>query len=136
MKTSLLVMVIILFWGLWGFLNKIAVGKIGSQINLWNAITILLITALYLLFSHDLFPLRKDPAGILLAVVAGVFTTLGTIAFFALLSQKPAGVIITVTALYPIITIILSFIFLHESFTLNKIIGISLALVALIFLNM
>lgn len=137
MKSAmLLIFIIILFWGIWGFLNKLAVGKIGLQISFWNIVSFSIVTIVYLTVTHQLLPLKKDSSGISLAIAAGAVSGLASMLFYILLDKKPAGLLVTITALYPLITILLSIIFLKETVNVTKIIGFVLALLALVFLNL
>jgi transporter family protein len=49
-------------------------------------------------------------------------------------SKGKASVVITMTALYPLVTILLSFFFLRETITIKQGIGILFALLAMLFL--
>ena len=50
------------------------------------------------------------------------------------MSRGKASVVITMTALYPLVTILLSFIFLRETIAIKQGIGIMLALLAMLLL--
>lgn len=134
--TLTLILSTILFWGLWGFFGKLAVQKIGIQSSFWNALSFVLIILSFLLVSGQLLPLKNNPSGIFLALLAGVCSGLASVLFYILLGKNPVGFLVTITALYPLVTIILSAIFLKEPLTLTKSLGFFFALVALIFLNL
>lgn len=138
MKLSILYLpfLIILFWGLWGFLSKIAVEKIHLQVAFWSSISVMLIISIYLFFTRQLFPLKWDTFGVSLAILGGVCAGLASILFYILLGKKPVGLIIIITALYPLVTLLLAIVFLKEPLSQTKIIGFLLALAALIFLNL
>lgn len=126
----------IICWGLWAFFNKIAVGKIGLQAAFWNAVIILLGITIYLIVTHQFFPLKQDTTGISFAVLAGLATACASIIFYILLGKNPAGYVVTITSLFPIVTLVLSMIFLKESLSIQKIIGFIFAFAAIFFLNM
>lgn len=137
MKFSfILILAVIVLWGLWGFLGKLAVQKIGIQSSFWNALALILIITFFLLFSHQLTPIKENPSGILLAILAGICSGFASIIFYILLGQKPVGLLVATTALYPLITLILAIIFLKESLTLATGIGFILALIALFLLHL
>lgn len=137
MKESLLsfALVSILLWGLWGFLGKLAVQRIGLQASFWNALILILPITIYLLITKQLFPLKIEFWGISLALLAGLASGLASVLFYIFLRKNPAGMLVALTALYPLVTIILSVIFLKEPLTVTKIIGFILALAALFLLT-
>ena len=132
----LLVLGNILFWGLWGFFSKLAVSKIGFHAGLYYAVTLFTFIATYLFFTKQLFPLNFGSQGIFFALLAGISGGTATIFLYALLAKNPAGLVVAITALYPIITLILSMIFLKETLTLPQTVGFFLALVALVLMNL
>lgn len=123
-------------WGVGSFLAKLATNRIGGKSVVWDLLGYIPATLVYglILFRvKDL--LVSDRIGILLAVCAGVVGSFGGIWFYILLSRKDASVIVPLTALYPALTAILAFLFLHESLTWTKIIGIILATLAVFLLS-
>ena len=129
---------ILLAWGLWGFFGKYAL-KFISPITLIlfetiGAIIIQLIVLLFLFYSEYKFD--TDSTGVTLAILTAFFGVVGTILFFFTLSKTKASIIVPLTALYPLVTIVLSFIFLREKVTLMQSIGIILAIIAGILLSL
>lgn len=72
-----------------------------------------------LTLSLAVFKLRNliqaDRVGIGLAVAAGAIGSIGVVGFYFLLTRAEASTITPLTALYPALTAVLAFIFLHES---------------------
>lgn len=134
--SAILALGVIVFWGLWGFFSKLAVGKIGLQMAIYSYIVSLIILIPYLLLTNHLLPFKTDLGGITYAVLAGASVGIASIFIYTLLGVKPAGITVAITALYPIVTIILSMIFLKETFTLTQGLGLVLALAALVLLNL
>ena len=132
----LLVLGNIIFWGFWGFFSKLAVSKIGFHAGLYYAITLFAFIATYLFFTKQLFPFNFGSQGILFALLAGVSGGTATIFLYLLLGKNPAGLVVAITALYPIVTLILSMIFLKETLTLPQTIGFALAMLALVLMNL
>lgn len=132
---TLLVLGTIIFWGLWGFFSKLAVQKIGLQVAIFSYSISLVIMIAYLLFTSQLFPLKSDSMGILYAVLAGASVGIASVFIYTLLGIRPAGITIAITAIYPMVTLLLSMLFLKETLNLTQTLGIILALVALVLLN-
>lgn len=136
MKSFLLILFIIIFWGLWGFFSKISVQKIGLQTSFWSALSVFLVITIFLIINNYLLPIKSGHSGILLAIFAGIFSGIASILFYMLLGKKPVGALVAATALYPLITLILSMLFLKEPLAFSKAIGFVLAIGALILLNL
>lgn len=126
----------VVFWGLWGFFSKVAVSKIGFHAGIYYSITLFTSIVFYLLITNQLFPIKHDSTGVLFAVLAGLAGGAASILFYILLGKHPAGLIVAMTALYPIVTLILSMVFLKETLTTQQTIGFVLAMAALILLNL
>ena len=128
---------ILLAWGLWGFFGKYALKYISpTSLILFEtigAIVIQLIVVIFLFYYKYRF--ETNPTGITLAVLTALFGVIGTILFFFTLSKTKASVLVPLTALYPVITILLSFLFLKEKVTLIQGIGVVLAIVASVLLS-
>lgn len=137
MKLSLLLVIgVIVFWGLWGFFSKLAVEKIGLQMAIFSYVMSLVILIPYLLLTNHLLPLKTDPMGITYAILAGASVGIASIFIYTLLGMRPAGITVAMTALYPIVTILLSMIFLRETLTATQGFGLILGIIALVLLNL
>ena len=123
-------------WGLWGFFLKLSERRIGQQVALWDAVALLVVLVAYLLFTNQLFPIKNDPVGISWGILGGIAAGLASIFFFVLLSKNPVGYLVTLSALYPAITILLSMIFLNEQVTTTKAVGFIFAFLAFILLTL
>jgi transporter family protein len=79
---------------------------------------------------------RIEPSwpGFSWSFAAGFFTFIGFLTFFAALDQGKASTVVTLSALYPVVTILLSIAFLHEKLTMRQVAGIVFALVASVLL--
>jgi uncharacterized membrane protein len=89
--------------------------------------------ALILMLSFGHFHSQKF-ANILLALLSGFFEGIGTVALYRALASGPASLVMPLFALYPAVTIVLSFIFLKERLSLMQTTGICLTFVAAILI--
>lgn len=134
-ETIVLAAVSMLGWGVGAFFSKLATNHIGEKSVFWDMVGYVPFVILYCFFtfrSKAIF--SSDKMGIIYALIAGAVGSVGIIAFYLLIAKKDAGIATAVTALYPAVTAILSFVFLGEKLTLLKGIGITLASVALFLL--
>jgi bacterial/archaeal transporter family protein len=119
-------------WGLWGFLGKIALERIG-----WGpAFALLAISDLVvlLIIKPQSFLLHAN-TNYLLGLGMAVAGTLGGICFYMALERGPATVVVPGTALYIVVAAVLAFMFLGETVTVNRILGVGLGLAAIYFLS-
>jgi bacterial/archaeal transporter family protein len=135
-STIFLALAAIFLWGIWGFFGKIATTRIGIQASFWNALSLFIIIFGYLLISNQLFPIKNSISGITFGLLAGVASGLASVMFYILLGKNPAGFVSAIVALYPVVTILLSFFFLNEPITFIKIVGFVFAILAIILLNL
>lgn len=130
----------IALWGTWGFVSKIASAGVDAYVN-------------QLLYTVGLLPLmafvgwsvaRRSHAdartnrarGIFWAFLTGILGGLGNLAFFqALVKGGSASVVAPVTALFPVVTVLLALVFLKERLGRTQWVGLALAFVAIYLLS-
>ena len=119
----------IFFWGIWGFLPKIYVDYITpTSAVIYQSLGGLIVAVL--LFSLE--PrVQIDPKGSLLAVVAGAASYLGLLCYVKAVSKGQISIISIITALYPIVVIVVAFLVFQESLTWKQGIGIGFGLAAI-----
>jgi transporter family protein len=124
----------ILAWGLWGVFSKLAASHSKPrQVLLFQAVGALAFAILVLFLEQ--FRITWSVPGFTWAFLGGFFTFVGFLTFFAALDhQGKASTVVTLSALYPLVTIVLSIAFLHERLTLRQTMGIVFAVVASVLL--
>jgi transporter family protein len=137
-------LVTIVMWGTWGLVSKIASGGVDAYTN-------------QLLFTLGILPLMvfvgwkvrragKSGAsgerpegrrrGVFWAFLTGILGGVGNMAYFeAMVKGGQASVVTPVTALFPMVTVLLALIFLKERLGRVQWIGLGLAFVAIYLLN-
>jgi bacterial/archaeal transporter family protein len=123
----------LLFWGGWGFFQKLATNSMPPKLVYLFTVSGAFITAFLVLVSLH-FRVEVTQKGMGFALIAGLLGSIGGLCFVHSVSRGKASVVITMTALYPLVTILLSFFFLRETITIKQGIGILFALLAMIFL--
>ena len=125
----------LLSWGLWAVLSKLVGGEL-SEIHLQAISTVGLVPILASLWvAKDSSSSGDYRSGILLALGAGVFSSMGNIAYYEAMSQGKAATIVPFTALSPVVTIMLAIPLLKERFNRIQFAGICLSLVAILLFN-
>lgn len=127
--------VMLLFFGVWGITAKLAMKQIGLQIVIWAQVASTAVFPLYFVLFKDMLPLKLETGAIAWALVTGALGIGGTIMLYLLLRVAPTSIIIPLSSLYPLITIVLSFLILREQITPQQWIGIAFALAAIALLS-
>lgn len=120
------------FWGLWGFFAKIASHYISPQaVYLWGSAGALFVTVLSLIIG---FRWEYHSAGVFYSLLAGLTGGGGVIFFYYAMKEGKVSLVVTLTALYPVVTILLSYFILKEEITLRQAVGMLFALIAMVLM--
>ncbi len=131
---QLFTVVTLLTWGIWGFASKLAANAVPPKTALlFQCVGVLGFS--FLVLSLERFHVPWSKPGFGWAFLAGFFAFVGFLAYFAALAKGPTSVVVVVTALYPLVTILLSVALLHERLNLRQGVGIALAVVAAVILS-
>ena len=117
-------------FGLWGFFTKLTVVHIDSKSALiYQSIGVLMIGILIL--SVMKFKPAADAKGFSYAILTGAAYAVGCLFYFIAASKGKIITMVTLTSLYPLITILLAFLLLKETINLKQCLGIFLAFIAI-----
>lgn len=97
-----------------------------------GSVILYIVVAGFILYRYRI---DSNPIGISLALFAALSGVIGTILFFFTLSKTKASVLVPLTALYPVVTVLISFLLLKEKVSIIQGIGIVLAVIASILLS-
>ncbi len=126
--------VTLLAWGIVGLLQKLSTNYISAESSLiWLVVGFLLLEPL-------LYPgtavLHYSTWNLTWALLSGMLNALGAWALFAALkSGGKASIVAPLTALYPLVVIMLVPFVLHESITRLQFVGVVCALIAVVLLS-
>lgn len=123
-------LLVVFFWGVWGFTAKLAANALGLQALFWVTLLSDILVIAYVLYKKSLFPLKADAGGMFYAAIAGITGGLALICLYILLEKHEASLVIPLTALYPAVTAVLAILFLGEKVTAANAAGIVLAVLA------
>jgi len=121
-------------FGLWGLFTKLAVLHIDTKSALIYQALGVAIVGTGMLFAVNFKP-ATHPKGISYALLTGAAYGIGCFFYFIAASKGKIITVVTLTALYPLITIFLAYLLLKEAVTFQQGIGIALALVAIILMS-
>jgi transporter family protein len=128
----------VLFWGIWSWTLKIALKHDNDfpAVTLATSLGIFAIAGCaYLAFATPL----QLPATVsvwLLLLVSGITGGAGQVFLAQALERGPVAVVVPMYAMAPMITVVLSILFLHDGFTGRQAIGVALAVISTIILSL
>lgn len=134
MKSEYFIFASILGSGIGSFLYKYATNSMHPiMIATFSLLTYATILPLAFLFTK--VDTTISGVGIFYTIIASLFLCIGTLGIsFALKNGEAVGKVSAITSLYPVLTLVLSCIFLGEVLTIKKVIGVGFAMVAVVIL--
>ncbi len=121
-------------WGLWGFLSKVAARQLPPQAVYLLAICGHAVVIGYLWMGGGL-SIPVISWGLTAGLAAGICMAFGLLCFLKALTLGTAAVVVPLTALYPLVTVVLSRVVLQEAISPRQLTGVALALVAVWLLS-
>lgn len=125
----------IFWWGTWGFLSKLGSDRVEPH-QLQILFTFGLVPPVIIAWAQLGGKIETDLRGALYGILNGVISGLGMLAFYAALAKGKASIVNPVTALFPLLTILLAIVFLRERINWVQGVGMILALVAILILSL
>jgi transporter family protein len=114
-------------WGLWGFFGKMALERNMPPISVFLAeVLISLFVAAFFVRRAFIPPQAKWS---MFGLFSGAGLAIGLVFYYLALEHAQANMIVPLTSLYPAVTVVLSYIFLHERLSPLQWVGLVLLLV-------
>lgn len=135
MDWIILSIVLLVTWGIFGLFLKLTTNFVSAQSAfIWMSLGLLLITPV--MITHVDLDQPLDQSSMLMGVMAGVASGLGTLTIFAAMrNEGKASIVISLTALYSTVTVVLAPLLFNEALTLKSVSGAILSLAAVILLS-
>jgi transporter family protein len=126
-----------IIWGFTTFLNKISVDKMSPLLmQIIVGICYIIFIPIAVRLSGGISNIKWSTQSVLITVFCTILSIFANTAlYFSLKGNNHAGRSSMIISLYPVITLLLSVIFLKECITLTKLIGIILMIMGAIILN-
>lgn len=126
-------------WGIAPILEKIGLTNIAPLGGVLIRSCGVVIGAIILaIFNNDVLRMafKADPKTIFFIVSGGIMASvLGQIFFYSALKQGEASKMVPVAGTYPLVAFLLGLVFLGESFTIGKVIGMIFVVIGVILLR-
>ena len=136
-RALLLAGLTILLWGCWGFFGKLALDKHMAPTSVFLAevctSAVCAVPVLVLLWrQHEVASLT--PSWNVFGVASGAGLALGLFCYYFALETSHASILVPLTAIYPAVSVVLSYAFLHERPQVFQWVGILFVIVGAILL--
>ncbi len=120
----------LLSFGLWGFFTKIALTYVDAKSALvYNTFGVLII-GFIILYTQELKPIIAWK-GVSFGLLTGIAYGIGCLFYLFAADKGKLITVVTLTALYPLVTIILSWMLLHETISTRQMLGIMFSIIAI-----
>jgi bacterial/archaeal transporter family protein len=121
-------------FGLWGLFTKLAIVHIDSKSALvFQTVGVLVVGIITLGLLH--FKPATDMKGLSFGLLTGLAYGVGCLFYFIAADKGKMITVVTMTALYPLVTILLSYLLLHEGITMKQCVGIAFALLSIYLMS-
>jgi transporter family protein len=128
--------VALLSWGIWAVLSKVLGDALTPEQSQVLSTLGMLPILVPLALSKRASVRSASRKGLLFALVGGIVTCLGNVAYYSALARgEKVATVVSLTALYPLVTILLAVIVLHERLNPVQLAGIALSFVAIWLFN-
>lgn len=126
----------LLSWGVWAIMAKLIGEALSGAHNQALSTLGILPVMLALVVSRKFSTPGNRPRGILYALASGAVSCIGNVVYYDVLSRGgKAATIVPLTALYPLVTILLAMLLLRERLNRIQLGGILLSLIAIYLFN-
>ncbi|STX28984.1 bacterial/Archaeal transporter family protein [Legionella beliardensis] len=126
-------LIALLLYGAWGYWGSRAAGFINPlSITFYSSLGVLISGILALVLLN--FKPELSGKGSIYGLLNGLASGIACIFFIIALRKGPAMPVVLMTSMYPVVTLILSMVFLKQAITYKQALGMVFALIALILL--
>ena len=119
-------------WAFWGVFGKLSAnrGMPPTTLALLSSCVSFLVVVCF--YTWQRFPATSTPAGILFASLSGLCSAIGLLFFAMAIKRGDAAIIVTLSAVYPAFTLLLSPLLLQEKLSLTHAIWVLLVTLGVI----
>src|SRR5688572_27385231 len=128
--------VALISWGVWAVLSKLLGNAVSAEQSQALSTLGIFPILIALVFFRRVSLRKASRKGLLLAFAGGIVTCLGNVAYYAALARgEKVATVVALTALYPLVTILLAVFILRERLGSMQCTGIALSFIAIWLFN-
>jgi transporter family protein len=137
MKWLFFSIIAIFAWGVWGIFTKISLRHYIWQ-QTFIITSLVMIIASFIIYFYSIYPnenLSFSSSSFYYALAVGITGVIAYYGFYNAIKFGKVVIVVPLTSLYPVITIVLSLIFLGEKISIPQGLGIIFAIVAIVLFS-
>ena len=119
-------------WAFWGILGKLSTNRGVPPTTLAFLSSCASFVVIVGFYAWQRFPVAPTAAGTLFALASGVCGAIGMLFFSMAIKRGDASIIVTLSAIYPVFTVLLSPLILEEKISLTHVVGVLLVTLGVI----
>jgi bacterial/archaeal transporter family protein len=127
----------ILLWGFWGFFGKLALEKNMAPTSVFLAEVLtsaVCAVPMLLIFLRKQEAVSPYTSWNVFGLASGAGLALGLLCYYSALEKSQASILVPLTAIYPAVSVLLSYALLHERPNVSQWVGIVFVIVGAILL--
>lgn len=130
MKGMVYIISAVFFWGIWGIFGKMATKHYHPLVVmlLSYAVIPVFLIPIYFILKFRAIPINFKFSTFHWTLLPTLTGALGGLAFYYALENAQASTVVSLTSIYPVVTVVLSVLFFKETFTTVQTIGLILIL--------
>jgi bacterial/archaeal transporter family protein len=113
-------------WAFWGLFSKLSANHDMPPTLLAFLSSCASFAMILLSYVWQRFPVSKNSTGLLCALLSGICGAMGMLLFAQAIKLDRAAIIVTLTATYPALTVLLSLVLLREQISFLNALGVLL----------
>jgi bacterial/archaeal transporter family protein len=113
-------------WAFWGLFSKLSANHDVPPVLLAFVSSCASFTLILLSYIWQRVPATKSATGLFFALLSGVCGAVGMLLFSQAIKLERAAIIVTLTAIYPALTVLLSLVLLREQISFLHVLGVLL----------
>lgn len=129
LRTLLLSLVTVLFWGVWGFFGKLALEKRMVPFNLFVievVSSVVCVVVVGLAVNRKTASLMSMSSYNIFGIFSGIALAVGLLCYYSALQRGQVWLVVPLTATYPVISVALGFTVLGERPSVMQWIGVAM----------
>ena len=121
-------------WGFWAFIPKLALQSMQPiSVIFYEAVGSILVITPVIIYLRG--KIRFEKRGVGLTFLSATIYAAAALAFLYAMKTGPVAVIVTLTAMYPFVTVVTARLILKEKMNRHQLIAVALALVSIYLMS-
>ena len=126
-------MATLILWGLWGFFAKILLASLNwKPLFFFSTVASIFFAAIFLVVEKPSLTVNMQTCSAMLVGLLGIGASM---TFYYALESGKASIVVPLTAMYPLVVVILATVILGEKLSPAQGIGVVLAIVAVVLIS-